>query len=129
MESARARVIAAGLVLHDTEKLRVTVVFDGKGEAVGLDEVSGSPLCRVLYAPASMTADDLIEQLVGAASTPGEITVATGDRHERHTIEALGATAISPELLRAWVERCEARQTARVKRRSDANPFTNTLPL
>ncbi|MEZ5276359.1 MAG: NYN domain-containing protein [Opitutaceae bacterium] len=130
MESARARVIAAGLLIHDTEDIRVTVVFDGDGDGVSTEDAARSSDCAVIFSPASMTADDIIEQLVGGTPGPaGQITVATGDRQERSTVEALGAHTISPDNFKAWVERCELRQAGRVSRDSGNKPFGNVIPL
>jgi len=130
MESARARVIAAGLLIHDTENIRVTIVFDGNGDGVSSEDVARSEDVEVVFSPASMTADDVIEQLVGAA--PGgadQILVATGDRRERSTVEALGAETVSPENLRAWVKGCELRQAGRLRGASGREPFGSAIPL
>ena len=130
MESARARVIAAGLLIHDTEDIRVTVVFDGNGDGLHSEDATHSSDCAVVFSPASMTADDVIEQLVGeAVGSTGQIMVATGDRHERSTVEALGAQTISPENFKSWVERCELRQSGRVRRGMGNKPFGNAIPL
>jgi predicted RNA-binding protein with PIN domain len=67
-----------------------------------------------LYTPSGTTADDVIEQLVGKASDPAKCCVATDDRAERQTIEALGAVGISAEDLAAWVERASQRQRMRL---------------
>lgn len=129
MESAHAHVVAAGLVIHDTEHHRVTIVFDGKGDQITSEPASKDSDCLIVFAPSSMTADDLIEQLVGASDSPGDITVATGDRLERETVASLGGEVISPKNLEAWVERCRIVQTRRVRYRSSQNDWNNPLPL
>lgn len=129
MESAQAHVVAAGLVIHDTDHLRVTVVFDGKGDQISSESVSDHSNCLIVFAPSSMTADDLIEQLVGASEHPGNVTVATGDRLERETVSSLGGEVISPRNLEAWVERCRDKQSRRVRNRSSRNDWNNPLPL
>jgi len=129
MESAHAHVVAAGLVVHDTEHMRVTVVFDGKGSEITSEPASEGSDCLVVFAPASMTADDLIEQLVGASESPAAIVVATGDRLERETVSSLGAEVISPKNLESWVDRCRSVQSRRVLNRSAQNNWHNPLPL
>lgn len=111
---ARARVVERLRVLHDFERLRVSVVFDGRGNAIAIERPTPHATYSVLYTPAGMTADDLIEQLAVQSASPGNVIVATGDLAERDTIEAAGATAISPQQLAEWIERASGAQTAAV---------------
>jgi predicted RNA-binding protein with PIN domain len=129
MESAQAHIVSAGLVVHDTEHIRVTVVFDGKGDRITSEPASKDSDCLIVFAPAAMTADDLIEQLVGASEKPVGIVVATGDRLERETVTSLGAEVISPANFEAWVERCRSVQSRRVRARSSRDEWNNRLPL
>jgi len=130
-ESARAHVISAGVLIHDYENIRVSIVFDGKGGEIGIEHPGRDAGCSVLYAPASMTADDLIEQMVGASERSQDYVVATGDRMERETVEALGAECVSPSFLEEWVVRCRSRQSAAVSRRArnQDQDWQNPLPL
>ena len=113
-DAARARLSQALRAIHDGEQMRVTVVFDGKGDQLVIERPSGHVTFTHLYTPSGTTADDVIEQLVGRAVDPGNCTVATDDRAERQTTQALGAAAISSEELAAWVARAEARQSAQL---------------
>ena len=130
-ESARAHVISAGILIHDFENIRVSIVFDGKGDEIGIEHPGRDAGCSVLYAPASMTADDLIEQMVGTSDRSQDFVVATGDRMERETVQALGAECVSPAFLEEWVVRCRDRQSAAVIRRSRIQDqgWQNSLPL
>jgi predicted RNA-binding protein with PIN domain len=130
-ESARLQVISAGILIHDIEHISVSVVFDGKGDEVGVERPGCDAECAVLYAPDSMTADDLIEQIVGSSDRPQQFVVATGDRMERETVAALGAECVSPTYLKEWVDRCRNRQSADVKKRSRYHDqdWRNSLPL
>ena len=113
--AARALLARRVGVIHDVEEMRVTLVFDGRGPELALERPSDEPTFSVLHTPSALTADDVIEQLVGSPnSEPARCIVATGDRAERQTVETLGARAISPEELAAWVERASARQGSRV---------------
>ena len=104
---AREMLAATVRVIHDREHVRVTLVFDGKGEEITIERPGEALTFSYLYSPSSMSADDVIEQIVGASVEPGRIIVATRDLAERRTIEALGGTVISPEDLRDWVARVE----------------------
>jgi len=109
---ARARLVERVRVLHDHDRWRVSVVFDGRGAAIAIERPTPHTTFSVIYSPAGMTADDVIEQLVGQAPQPGEITVATGDLAERNTVEALGAQALSPGQLEEWSVRSGRAQSA-----------------
>ena len=122
-EVARERLVERVRILHDFERLRVSVVFDGRGGAIAIERPTQHTTFSVLYTPGGMTADDLIEQLTVQAAQPRDVCVATADSAERDTVEAAGAQAISPEQLAAWVERAEQAQRAAVaahQRRTDS---------
>ncbi len=112
--AARSQLVQRVSTIHDSELVRVTLVFDGRGTELIVERPSGHATFSVLYTPSALTADDLIEQLVAKAADPSLCIVATGDRGERETVEASGARVIPPEELAAWVGRVEARQSARV---------------
>lgn len=86
-------------ILHDRERIRVTLVFDGRGR------------------------DLEIERLVGRAPDPESCLVVTQDLAERQTVEALGASALSPDELHDWILRVEkavARDLAEHQREVDS---------
>jgi predicted RNA-binding protein with PIN domain len=115
-DSARAQLVRQLGSIHDAEQVRVTAVFDGRGTELIIETPQGESCVtfRVLYTSSNLTADDVIEQLVGRAADAGLYYVATGDQAERQTVAALGATVVSPEELAQWVARAEQRLTAHV---------------
>lgn len=114
-DAARSQLVQRLSAVHDAEQTRVTVVFDGRGDELVVERPSGYVTFSVLYTPSSLTADDVIEQLVGRAADPSACRVATGDQAERQTIEAAGAVWVPTSDLAAWVERAEARLVSRLK--------------
>jgi uncharacterized protein len=104
---AREMLAAAVRVIHDREHLRVTLVFDGQGTDVTLERPGAQLTFSYLYAPSSMSADDVIERMVGASPDPGSFIVVTQDLPQRRTIEALGGTVLTPRDLQDWVARAE----------------------
>ncbi len=116
-EVARARLVNAVQVIHDVEKIRVTIVFDGKGDDIEIERPSGDLSFSVIYSPKGMSADGVIEQLVGVSEHPENVQVATRDNLERETVEALGASSLSPQDLADWVSRCETRLALELRRR------------
>lgn len=109
-EAARARLAQRLAAIHDGEEIRVTLVHDGRGAELTVERPSQQPTFSVLYTPSSLTADDVIERLVANSAEAANCIVASGDRAIRQTIEALGATWISPDDLAAWAGRAEQRQ-------------------
>lgn len=118
---ARERLIAAVRTVHDAERIRVSLVFDGRGADIAIERPGNENTFSVLYTPAGMTADDLIEQLVANTKPAGLATVATADAAERRTVEALGAAVVSPEQLAEWIARCGARQNTAVQNHNARN--------
>lgn len=129
LAAARHQLIDAARVVHDVAGMRVTVVFDGSGEAVASDPVETGDGFEVVFAPGDRTADTVIEMRVAAAASPSTCVVATGDALERETVLAAGASCISPEELRAWVNRCRERAARSARRQAGAGEFANKLPL
>ena len=88
--------------LQDAEGFQVVVVFDGNQPVRG--EVREPDGLQIIFADAGITADGVIERLVGKYARQRRITVATADGMVRETILAHGADWISPEgLRRLWL--------------------------
>ena len=120
-DSARSQLVQRLAPLHDAGDLRVTVVFDGRGDELVIERPSRQPTFSIVYTPSALTADDVIEQTVGAAASPAACIVATDDHAERQTVSASGASAISADDLAAWIRRAESRQSATVRDLRSAN--------
>ena len=118
---ARERLAQLLTSIHDSGDVRLTLVFDGRGDDIVIERPSNQPSFSIVYTPSALTADDVIEQLVAKSATPSECVVATDDRAERETVAALGATTLRSEDLAAWVKRAEARQTATAQSLRAAN--------
>ena len=123
-DAARTRLSQMLSVIHDLEQVRLTLVFDGRGAELVVECPNGLKTFSHVFTPTGVTADDAIEQLVGQASDPAACVVATDDRAERQTIEALGAAGISADDLAAWVKRAGQRQQNQLSNRLQANEKT-----
>lgn len=73
---------------------KITVVYDGQGTGGPGEEFAASPV-EVLFSPAGMSADAVIERMVRQAADPSAFTVVTNDRMERDSVDAAGARSIS----------------------------------
>ncbi len=128
--AARERLARAAGALHDAEHIRVSVVFDGRGPELVVEKPSGHETFVVLYSPSGMTADDIIERLVARSGSPKDCIVATDDRAERQTIEALGAAALTAADLATWLASAGQRQAARIalRRRENEKDWRKPAP-
>lgn len=120
-DAARSQLVHRVAVIHDTEEVRVTVVFDGRGEELVLERPSGHLTFSVIHTPSSLSADDVIEQMVAKSAEPAACVVATDDRAERETVSAAGAAAIHADELAAWIQRAETKQAAALSALRAAN--------
>lgn len=120
-DAARTQLIQRLGAVHDAEALRVTVVIDGRGREIVVEHPSGQSTLTVVYTPSSLTADDVIEQMVGRSADPALCEVATGDQAERNTIEATGAVWVPTADLLARIERAEQRLSSKVAGLNRAN--------
>ena len=84
---------------------RTIIVFDGKGTKTESQyEHKG---IQVFFSKKGVTADQIIERLVGKYGRKKKITVASRDKAVLDTCSSFGALAISPNSLREYLERAE----------------------
>ena len=74
---------------------QTTVVFDGQER--GSDPTLSTKQINVIYAPAQLTADGMIERLVTQSQDPRTICVVTSDRLVQQTVSSAGAQIQSAE--------------------------------
>ena len=101
---------------------RVVGLFSARGyniETLTVAPTEDATLSRMTIVTSG--SDDVIEQMVGQARAPDRCLVATDDRAERQTIEAMGAAGLSAADLAAWMDRAEQRQQSRLAERRRAN--------
>lgn len=91
---------------------RITVVFDGRES--GRDPSLAAPHLEVVFSPAHLTADGVIERMVSDAKNPERILVVTSDRVEEQIVSSAGAMVMS---CLAFISRCDAAEGAPVSRR------------
>jgi len=94
----------------------VTVVFDGQersGSAPG-----GLQSIEILYSPAHLTADTVIERIVHSAGNPENWLVVTNDRRERETVMATGVHTMSCAVFLEECTRLVRHQQQTIKRQA-----------
>ena len=82
---------------------QTAIVFDGR-EAGG-DTALTSKYLEVLFSPAHLSADSVIEQLVCKLPVPENSLVVTSDRAECDTVSSAGAQTMSSE---EFINKCTA---------------------
>ena len=113
---AQQRLADCVRVVHDFDGVRMTIVFDGRGDDIDIERPIGDLTFSHVYAPAGSSADALIEQYVFGANKPDKITVVTRDNMISETVRTLGARVITPDDLQDRVKRCEQMQANSLER-------------
>lgn len=117
LDLACSRLVEQVRVIHDVEALRTTVVFDGRGRQLEIERPGGVMTFSVIYSPADVSADGIIEQIVRRSECPPEVTVVSRDNLVAESTRAAGAVCIPPDELLHWMGRCAARQAASLQKR------------
>lgn len=121
-DAARQAFVDALKVLHEHEKIRLTVVFDGQGDQLTVERPGEEVTFSVLYTPAGLSADGLIEQLARKANPRRtEVTVFSQDNLVVAGVRSAGGLSLPPDALWEWLERCERQQEAALQRRRARN--------
>ncbi len=116
IDGARERFLDTVRIIHDIGGVTTTVVFDGRGAKPEVENPGGQKSFSVVFSPAGLSADGVIEQLVAHAKDPTSCSVATRDNLVAESIRASGAVVLTPEDLMDWVERCERQQADTLRR-------------
>ncbi|GAB5560533.1 MAG: hypothetical protein SynsKO_21800 [Synoicihabitans sp.] len=106
-QAARAQVMDRVRIWHDAMAWRVSVVFDGRGEALSIGRPTNESTFVEAYSPSGTTADTIIEQWVNNSRVAADCVVVTADRALRDTVSAMGADTIGSRELLDWIQRAE----------------------
>lgn len=120
-EAAVEALIRMARTIHDGEDILVTVVFDGSSRQLQVQTPCGRDSFSVVYAPAHLTADGVLEQMLARSKHPERFTVASRDNMIREVAAARGAFLLSGDQLSAWVDRCERGVREKLGRRPQAS--------
>ncbi|MEM8867557.1 MAG: NYN domain-containing protein [Verrucomicrobiota bacterium] len=131
MEAARDGLAEAIRAIHDAESLRVALILDSRNDRLEVDHPYKVKSFEYLYAPASLSADGVIERILRRTKEPGKVTVASNDNMVREAARSVGALAIRPEELLEWAQACERRLSQDARRRNQANAasFENRIKI
>jgi uncharacterized protein len=114
LERARGALLSFLVVSLEPEEVRrTTVVFDARQAPRGLPRAIGHEGLRVRFAPQSSDADELIEELIRADSTPRKLIVVSGDHRLHRAARRRRATPIDSDV---WYAQVLERRIARQKK-------------
>ena len=85
--------------IHDANGIRVTIVYDGRGDKISVEPIGNNLYFTEVYTPSFMTADELIEQLCAHSKHPENLLVASADNMIRLTSGGFEVLSISPKSL------------------------------
>lgn len=108
-DAARDQLAELVRFIHDAEGVRVALVLDSRNEGLEVEYPFGKKTFEYLYAPASLTADGVIERIIQRARDPAKITVVSNDNLVREATRSVGSIALRSEELMEWSEICEKR--------------------
>lgn len=127
-EASRVQLVQWVAPIHDTEGIRTTLVFDGKGEKLTAEHPLGPDGLVCLFAPAGLSADGVIEQMVVGSPQADRWAVVSEDRMVAEAVLVAGAEILSAAALEEWVGRAEARaRRDAARRRRDEGEWGNKL--
>jgi len=126
IDAPAGRLVDFAKQIHDNEAIRVTVVFDGKDGSI--DRPTPEASFSVIYAPADLSADGVIEQLVAQSKNPEDTTVVTQDFSIAQLVRAAHSFVIDAQAFRNWVDRSGVRQDAYM-RKLKATKLDNHIDL
>jgi len=97
LEAARGALIEELMSFCSASDARVSVVFDGQGDAQKPAGVPGVPRLTIAFSPGKLSADTYIESAVYVAKDRRSIVVVSGDRGIRDLCMGIGASTLRPE--------------------------------
>ena len=130
---SRARESLAELIkaIHSIESVRIAVVFDSGKERLEIEYPFGDKSFEFIFAPASLTADGVIERILVRAPKKDLVTVVSNDNLVREATRSNGALAIRPNDLFDWVTVCNRRlmDITQSRDKDKQKPFENRLDI
>ncbi len=96
-EAAREALLRLLRPIHDSEGVRLTVVFDGRDGLGSVRKYGSDSTFSIVYSSGDQTADGAIERMLLAARNPSAITVATNDNLIRNCAMDVGSGLLRPE--------------------------------
>ena len=121
LDSARNLLAEKVVSIHDTEGVHTILVLDSHRKSLEVEHPFGKKSFEFVYAPARLTADGVIEQLLTRVKDPSNVTVASNDAMVRECTRVNRAISITSQELFEWASVCDQRLLRDVEQRRQAN--------
>ena len=130
-ERAREKLFESVRAIHSIESVRMLCVFDSSNETLEVEYPFREKTFESIFAPASLTADGVIERLLVRVKDKASVTVVSNDNLVREATRSNGALVIRPDDLFDWAEVCNRRLMELSNKRSadGENPFGNRIQI
>jgi predicted RNA-binding protein with PIN domain len=86
-----------GNVLSDAQRRRTTIVFDANDAPPGLPRSGEKHGIQIQFAPRGSEADDLLEELISAHSSPRTLTIVSSDHRLHRAARRRRATPVDSD--------------------------------
>jgi predicted RNA-binding protein with PIN domain len=115
--------------LHDLEHWELHIVVDGSGQSLDQQFQDDSKTLSILFSPADLSADSIIEKWLLRLGPNWSVSVASEDRAVCHAALANNAEILSADALMQWVQRTLTRFRNQLPSQADSShkPFGNLL--
>ncbi len=123
LDLAISELAARVRVIHDVETIDVSIVYDGKGADIQFEWPCNQKSFTLIFSPAHLSADSLIERILLNAPHPERFTVATHDLSIIHQAHSLKALVITASTLISWIAACQGRQERLLQHRAQKTSF------
>ena len=112
---ARHRLIRRLTRFQDASAIPLVVVFDGRSRERRECRDPAYPHLEVIFSPAGLSADAVIEKLTEGYRSFGKVLVISDDFAERSTVDSLGGTAMSTRYLMDEMREADRRLGERLR--------------
>lgn len=115
--------------LHDLEHWELHLVVDGAGEGIDQQFQDNLKTLSILFSPANLSADSIIEKWLLNLGPDWSVSVASEDRAVCHAALANQAEILSADALMQWAQRSLDRFRQKQSNPADSShkPFGNLL--
>ena len=109
LDNVRNRLAERVSAIHDAEGVHTVLALDSNRTSLEVEYPFGKKSFEFVYAPARLSADGVIEQLLTRVKDPANVTVASNDAMVRECARVNKAISITAQELFDWASSCEQR--------------------
>ncbi len=130
LDSACDRLSERAMLIHDAEGIHTVLVLDSSNKSLeALYPLGETKTFELIYAPAHLSADGVIEQLLTRVAEPEHVTVVSNDGMIRESARVNKANIITAQEFCDWAHSCKKRLEGDTvhRRRAFEKEWRNTI--